>query len=334
MTELTQTERLAPTVGVALPALGEDRRWLIVLAAMTALEFIWWAACWTAGIAPAPFLGTYLLLAFSGLAGALALRRAVYARSDRCGWTSIFLGTALIAVGASLFLPLKFAIPTAIPFWLDSPLAGAERTLFGADPWALLDRAFGWAVVPVDQLYGLWLPVQSLVLFTVILQPPSIAKSRALIAYSITWFVIGVVAATLLSSAGPIFFDRLLGGSQFAPLHEALRNRGAWVVLAESDAMWASLASGRPGFVSGISAVPSMHVAISLWIYLTARTMAPSTTPFALAYVIFMWVASVQLGWHYASDGLAGVLGMLAVWAVATKLAPQPGSPINDTCRP
>lgn len=334
MTELTQTELPARHPELGLPALGEDLRWLAVMAAMTGLELAWWAACWSAGIAPAPYLLTYLLLASAGLAGALALRLAVYPRSERCGWGSVVLGTALVALGASLFLPLKFAIPGQIPFWLDVPLADGERALFGNDPWLLLDRLVGWAAVPVDRVYGLWLPVQSLVLFTVILQPPSPAKSRALIAYSSAWFVLGVATATLLSSAGPIFFDRLVGASDFAPLHEMLRNRGAWMVLAESDAMWASLASGRPGFVAGISAVPSLHVAISLWIYLTARTMAPRTAPFALAYVVFMWVGSVQLGWHYASDGLAGILGMLAVWWLANWLARQPASPIIETCRP
>lgn len=334
MTQLAQSESPVPRLGAALPSLGEDRRWLTVLATLTGIELLWWTVCWSRGIAPAPFLGSYLVLAAASLAGALALRKAFWGSPERSGWPSILLGTALVAVGASLFLPLKFAIPGAIPFWLDVPLADWERAAFGGDPWRVLDRLLGWAAVPVDRLYGLWLPVQSLVLFAVILQPPSPAKSRALIAYSIGWFALGVVAATLLSSAGPIFFDRLLGGSQFAPLHETLRSRGAWMVLAESDAMWESLASGHAGFVAGISAVPSLHVAISLWIYLTARTLARRAAPFALAYVIFMWVGSVQLGWHYVTDGLAGVLGMLAVWSVARRLARQPARPIMDTCRP
>jgi hypothetical protein len=84
--------------------------------------------------------------------------------------------------------------------------------------------------------------------------------------------------------------------------------------------MWGALESGRPGLVAGISAVPSLHVAISLWIFLTARTMAPHAAPVALFYFIFIWVASVQLGWHYASDGLAGAAGMLAIWFVAGRI--------------
>ena len=210
--------------------------------------------------------------------------------------------------------------PQIVPFWLDQPLTSAERIIFAADPWLQLDRLLGWAAVPIDRLYGLWLPVQSLFLFTVLTQPPSAAKSRALIAYALAWFLLGVVAAVLLSSAGPLFYDRYFGGTTFAALRETLQNRGAWIALAESDRMWASLASGRPSVVAGISAAPSIHVAISAWIYLTVRRMAPRAAPYALCYSIVVWVGSVQLGWHYVAHGLLGALGMLGIWVLSDKL--------------
>ena len=43
-------------------------------------------------------------------------------------------------------------------------------------------------------------------------------------------------------------------------------------------------------------------------------TMAPRIAPLSLVYFLLIWLGSVQLGWHYASDGLAGAMGMLAVW--------------------
>ena len=288
------------------------------MAALTAVELLWWAIAWSLGAAPLPFVPVYLAFAFGGLAVAVALKLAL--RSRLAPWPALLAGTLLVGLGASLFLPLKYAIPSEVPFWLDLPLAEAERSLFGSDPWRLLDRLFGSALVPVDRLYGLWLPVQSLGLFLVMVQPPSSAKSRALIAYSLAWFVLGVVAAVLFSSAGPLFFDRLFGGDRFALLGHTLAERGAWVVLAESGAMWNSLASARPGLVAGISAFPSLHVAISLWLFLAARALAPRAAPFAAAYFLFMWVASVQLGWHYVADGLGGAAGMLALWWLAAKL--------------
>ena len=301
-------------------SLGEDRRWLAVLAAVTAAELAWWAASWAAGAAPGPWLFTYLGLAFAGLGGAFLLRMLLRRRSPRAAWPGVLIGTAFVGAGASLFLPLKYAIPKLVPFWLDPPLAAAERALLGADPWQVLDRYLGWATLPLDRIYALWLPVQMLALFTVMLEAPSRAKSRALIAYSLAWLVLGVIAATLLASVGPVFYDRLLGGDAFAALHDTLRARGATLALAESDAMWLSLASGEPGLVAGISAVPSLHVAVALWIVLAARAMAPCAAKWALLYFVVIALGSVQLGWHYVADGLAGALGMLAIWAAAGKV--------------
>jgi hypothetical protein len=290
------------------------------MAAATVIEFVWWFIAWSLGIAPAPFVGTYLLLAFGALAVTLAVRLALRRDRPRPTWMSIITATALTGLGASLFLPLKTAIPKEIPFWLDQPLMLAERQLFGADPWLPLDHWIGWSAVPVDHLYALWLPVQGLVLFIVMLEPPSRAKSRALIAYSLAWFLLGVAAATLFSSAGPLFYDRLFGGGEFAAMRETLTSRGAWLALAESDKMWAATGSDPTSFVTGISAFPSMHVAISMWIYLTARALAPRAAIVALGYSAIVWIASVQLGWHYAADGLGGAAGMIALWALADRV--------------
>ncbi|MEO5772801.1 MAG: phosphatase PAP2 family protein [Sphingomicrobium sp.] len=297
-----------------------EGRWLAVMALTALAELVWWVVSWSRGIAPAPFLGTYLVFAGVGLGGACAMRLVAGKPAMHARWPIVLLGTLLVVIGASLFLPLKFAIPRQLPFWFDGSLASAERAVLGRDAWALLDPVLGPAIRPIDWLYGLWVPVQALVLFVVMLGPPSPAKSRVLIAYALAWFVLGVAAAALFSSAGPIFYDRVFGGDRFAALTDMLHRRGAWVVLAESDAMWASHLAPRPGLVAGISAFPSLHVAISLWIYFAARETAPRAAPIALGYFMFMWIASVQLGWHYVSDGLGALIGMLLLWALAAWL--------------
>lgn len=315
------------TVPIGNTGLNGEGCWLATLAVLTTLELGWWALCWKSGIAPAPRLATYLALAATGLLAAFVVRAVFLPSAKRASWTSLLLGTLLIALGASLFLPLKYAIPQQVPFWLDAPLALRERQLFGTDAWRIADSLFGWALVPADRVYGLWLPVQSLVLFSVVLLPPSLAKSRVLIAYGLAWFLLGVVAAALCASAGPIFYDRLLGGHAFAALGAKLA-QSAWMVRGESDAMWASYSLARPGLVAGISAMPSLHVAISFWMWLAARSMAPRLAPFALIYGLFIWLASIQLGWHYVSDGLAGAIGMVAIWWLAEKILAAANGPI------
>ena len=306
-----------------------DRHWLVAMAAITLVELLWWAVAWTHGIAPLPRVGTYLCLSFGGLVSAALIRRGLGFGPSAAPWPAVLIGTLLVGLGASAFLPLKYAIPREVPFWLDRPIAVIERSVLGADPWLLLDRLFGWATVPVDWLYGCWLPVQMLVLFSLILAKPSPAKSRALIAYVLAWFLLGAVSAMLLSSAGPLFYDRVYGGGMFANLGATLRTRGAWIAISESNRMWSAMAGKDPGLIAGISAVPSIHVAISLWIYLTARDLMPRAIIPALLYFASVWMGSVQLGWHYASDGLAGSIGMLGVWQATRWLGPPDDLPVS-----
>jgi hypothetical protein len=265
-------------------------------------------------------VATYVALALVALSVALGLRPLWRRGEPRASWPILLGGALLIGTSASLFMALKIAIPSVAPFWLDRPLAGAEAAMFGKDPYLLLDAAFGRVTLAVDRIYGVWLPVQLVVLFSLLAAPPSRAKAQALTAYAAAWFLIGIVAAALLSSAGPIFFDRVFGGDQFAALRHVLEARGAWMVLHTSDAMWSSQLGARPGLVAGISAAPSMHVAVSLWILLAARRLAARAVPLAAAYLAFIWVASVQLGWHYVSDGFLGILGMTALWWLAGRL--------------
>lgn len=296
---------------------GEDSEWLAVMALLALAEFGWWLTAWSLGIAPLPFIGTYLLLASSGLAIAVVGRFAFHMYPIEPTWAALAAGTLLVAVGASVFLPLKYAIPREIPFWLDQPLTTGENAAFGTQPWLLADRLLGWATKPLDWLYGCWLPTQLLVMNFVMLSRPSRAKSHALIAYGLAWFLLGAVAAVLLSSAGPLFYDRAFGGTEFAQLAASLHSHGAWFTLTESDLMWSSIGSRRPGLIAGISAMPSIHVAISLWIVLSSRMMIPRLTYVATSYFILVFVGSVLLGWHYFSDGLVGAIGMWGVWWLA-----------------
>jgi len=123
----------------AVARIGEDRPWLMVMAAVTAIELAWWAAVWLMGHAPAPYLLTYIGLSFAGLGSALILRALLYPRAAPPNWWSVIPATLLVAIGASLFLPLKYAIPQIVPFWLDPLLASGERAAFGGEPWLLID---------------------------------------------------------------------------------------------------------------------------------------------------------------------------------------------------
>ena len=229
MFELGQAELRTRIARASRAGFGGDEPWLAVMLTVTVLEACWWLVNWQVGTAPAPYLFTHIALAFVGLGIAFALRLAVQPGEPAPNWRSILPTTIMVGIGASLFLPLKYAIPQLVPFWLDPLLAHAEDRLFGMDPWLILDRCLGWLAVPMDWLYGLWLPTQTLILFLVVLQRGSAAKARVLMSYVLAWFLLGVVGATFFSSAGPIFYDRLFGSAEFAGLRETLQDRGACI---------------------------------------------------------------------------------------------------------
>src|SRR4051812_41014799 len=97
-------------VAIGRIGMGKDAQWLVVMTVVTGVELLWWAAAWRFGIAPAARTGTYLGLAFAALAVAIALRLALRLKPSSARWADVVTGTALVGVGASAFLPLKYAI--------------------------------------------------------------------------------------------------------------------------------------------------------------------------------------------------------------------------------
>lgn len=67
--------------------------------------------------------------------------------------------------------------------------------------------------------------------------------------------------------------------------------------------------------------MPSVHCAMALWLVLTVHSYARRWTPVAGAYAALIWLGSVHLGWHYVLDGAVGMLGAVAVWHLAPRLA-------------
>jgi hypothetical protein len=267
------------------------------------------------------------LLWFCWLGGVVVVRRAEHpsraivrlARRNR-GW--LIRGTILTVCtvpAAKAFSSLKQAIPDLVPFYADPALARIDRWLFfGNDPWRLTHAVMGpVATLVIDRLYLLWFPVMLGLGAWYNFTHDRRLQVRGVLTYLLSWFLLGNVAAALMSSVGPCFYELYYGSTQFRPLFEVLREYDAAYGIRAFDAMnWLYVNRDADRFGSGISAMPSLHVGIAFLAYLTVRHAARARGLRWLAggFVVVVWIGSVHLGWHYGIDGLFAIFGVAAIW--------------------
>ena len=238
----------------------------------------------------------------------------------------------LVPIIMASFSYLKSMIPLVVPFDWDPVLAAWDLTLHGGrHPWQWLQPLLGHPYVSflINAVYNLWFLVLYGVLFW---QTFSVARPRLRMRYVLTlvlvWVLLGNVMATALASAGPVYFARVTGLSDpFAPLMDYLRAANEivpiWAVTTQ-DYVWDIFAQGKFDLGSGISAMPSVHVATSFSFALigfaTSRRLGIAFSVFAALILI----GSVHLGWHYAVDGYIAIIATWIIWRALGWLLEQP----------
>ena len=244
------------------------------------------------------------------------IRSTVTDRDRMIGGALAFLLMSLM-VGA--FGHFKALIAYLHPFSWDVAFAEWDRLLhFGMDPWALFWPLTGSAYVTtfLNGAYHFWLFLVYFAVFVACFSKQSQRRSMTfLLALSLTFILGGNILATVLSSAGPVYYDRLGYGADFEPLMQQLR------AFAETSPVWAlgvqeGLWQGHiaDGPISGISAMPSMHVATTMVVAIYAWSHSLWARWFMVIFTILIQVGSFHLGWHYAVDGYAGALIAAACW--------------------
>ncbi|WP_245525438.1 MULTISPECIES: phosphatase PAP2 family protein [unclassified Mesorhizobium] len=215
---------------------------------------------------------------------------------------------------------LKGAIAILSPFAWDKPLAHADRILhFGRAPdewlWFIVQSPLALRMLNIA--YNFWFVVLITTVFTAcITREDTKLRHQFLMSFMLVWTLGGFFLAMGVSSAGPCFYERLGLGSDFHPLMQALaaadRIYPIWA-LSTQDMLWNGYTGATNGSI-GISAFPSMHVAMAVLfsLYATRRSRLAGLLMWAFACTIM--VSSVVLGWHYALDGYAGALLSITIW--------------------
>lgn len=244
-------------------------------------------------------------------------RRLVrYTRLNRAWILRSALLIVLIVVWASAFTILKMNIPNWVPYYADPWLARFDRALLGTDAWRLTHAFIGpKGTVVLDRIYAVWFAVLIAFKAWIVGSRNVRFQVQCLLSFVLTWLVVGLVLATALSSVGPCFYQHFYGRPDFAPLMATLHgNPGNLMALdgmAYLEAMY-----GKTAYANGISAMPSMHVAMVAWFVLVtwAGTRNALLRAAIAAYAVLICIGSVHLGWHYAADGLVSIIVTPVIW--------------------
>lgn len=263
-----------------------------------------------------PYLVTYLKDDF--LAGPFNKERYIRALPVLLSFVVLF----------SVFTSLKSMIPVIQPFHWDMFWADIDRALhFGVDPWRLLHPVLGHPDVTkfINIIYNGWLPVKYFILYWMLfsLKDPY-TRMQFFFACILTWIVNGTILAVLFSSAGPCFYQQITGADRFGELMSYLSgvdpDNKIWAVRTQAM-LWDAYTGGILKFGSGISAMPSLHVASAfLFLLIGLRSGHMILKILSVLFYLSILVGSVHLGWHYAVDGYLSTAVTLVLWHVAGRL--------------
>jgi len=241
--------------------------------------------------------------------------------------TAAVLAGLMIAININLYGAWKLAIPKVHPFDWDLRLSAVDQALhFGRLPWEWLRPLLGNlpATDFLDFMYYSWLPVLTLVCAWQAWSWRRDLRMRFFLTFILIWILLGDVAATTLSSAGPTYWAHVVGGpNPYQGLFDHLAAVAARTPLTTpvlQDALWSHYIAGRQSPYTGISAMPSIHVSMPVLYTLVGwRTWKPLGIAF-FVYGVIILLGSVHLGWHYAVDGYVSIIGVLVLWWVAGRL--------------
>ena len=308
--------------------MDRERNWLIPLAVLASIEWLWAFSLalitdypgepeYAPQFALAAIMGCFMLAAFLAwnfvrLARTLkphpARELASLMRANSNRFAALGLGLMLLALHMASFNWSKSILPAAVPFWADRPLADFDETLFGMAAWSWTLHLVGPTAEVFRRAYGLWLPIHLIVLAVVVCFPPSERKTKLMVTYMLTWMV-GTIVSFLASSAGPLFYGPLGFGDRFSDLAGQPHLRG---ISNTAAYLWQNYTHQTAVTGGGISAFPSLHVAMALWIAAVMRFHWAS-----LAFFTLVFIGSFLLGWHYFLDAPAGVACFLFAYAIA-----------------
>lgn len=236
------------------------------------------------------------------------------------------LAVMCIVFFSAIFGFVKETIPVLNPFAWDQAFAQLDRSLHGGvDPFVSLRPLIENSVVmqAADLSYSVWFLLIYFFVFLACMDQENLRRRNTfLFAFILSWIIGGSVLAVLFSSVGPIYYQAFGFGDQFALLETLLSDVNAQTPLLAVELQNMLLNGYKTGDgMSGISAMPSMHLATAWLMAFQAFQYSRVFGWIMIIFAVIIQVSSVILGWHYAIDGYAGLMVAGFCWVFGKRLA-------------
>lgn len=225
------------------------------------------------------------------------------------------------------FLPfyskMKSMIPLLNEYDWDPVFIMWDRWLLGQDAWRLMQPVLGYPIVTsaISACYQVWILLLYFGCLLMCYHPAAApVRQRFFLVYLASWGVIGAGLATVFASVGPCFLEPLTGNAAFSDQMEYLRaaNQQFPVFsLKVQDLLLAWFSRDERGLGSGITAMPSMHVAIAFLYVLACWNISRRLRLAMLAFALVILIGSVHLGYHYLVDGLVSIAVVAVLWRLS-----------------
>lgn len=233
---------------------------------------------------------------------------------------------AAVVVLLGVFASMKNTMSYFLEFSWDSRIADIDRYFhFGVDAWRvyspLIDMMPYWVL---DIIYApVWVFMMvGVAAHCILFEKHAEFQRRFLNAYFLSWVILGNIVAAMFLSSGPIFYSSFENDEyRFYDLIQFMRD-GDFDQTATYRVQYYLLkahALNLSEYGTGISAFPSLHVAMATLSALYISRKCPILSGVCIFYVICIQVSSVLTGYHYAIDGYVSIAFVLLLWSFYVK---------------